>query len=75
MNKGEFSVTLTGFNSIAEAEAFLAWFSNSWEQDASEALENDDSLDRKIVGIGMHYPTAVEGNTVRANIEVEYDED
>jgi hypothetical protein len=71
----QYSVMLTGFNSVAEAEAFLAWFSNQGEQDASEALENDDSLERPVCFIGMHYPTVVEGNVVRANIEIGYDED
>lgn len=69
-----FSVTFRGFNSLEEAEAFLAWFSNSGEQSASEEISEDSSLERRVSSIGMHYPTKTEGRTVTADIEVNYED-
>lgn len=69
-----FSVTFRGFNSLEEAEAFLAWFSNSGEQEAGEHMASDDTLDRRVSSIGMHYPTKTEGRSVTADIEVNYEE-
>lgn len=69
-----FSVKFSGFNSLEEVEAFLTWFSNAGEQEASEAMSCDVNLERPISSIGMHYPTKTEGRTVTADIEITYDE-
>lgn len=63
--KKEFSVTITGFKTLEQAQAFASWYEGQGEQDASNWFECQEDLDMKSALTDMRAGTTI---TVGGNV-------
>ncbi len=68
-----YSLTLTGFKTKAQVEAFISWYCGQGEQDAAiwfEELKHVGKLDIDFMGVDSKFKKTWNGNNLTAKLKI-----